>query len=209
MLTLLALFLLPIVARAALYAVEGGPRSWREADWSSTGSLPPATAHPDARVLVLSGQTGGWKGVVSVHSWIVIKPANATEWRRYDVVGWGNPVRVNGWAPDGRWFGNRPTVIADIKGNAAEALIPKIETAIQNYKFNHTGDYRIWPGPNSNTFVASVLRAVPEIGVAMPPNAIGRDFRPRPYAGKERQRHGRRSEPVGRARHQARLGRGS
>lgn len=182
-LTLLALFLLPIAARAALYVYEGGPRSWRDADWSSTGNLPPAAAHPDARVLVLSGQTGGWKGVVSVHSWIVVKPVNAPEWRRYDVVGWGKPVHVNGWAPDGRWFGNRPTVIADIKGSAAEALIPKIEAAIQNYKFNHSGDYRLWPGPNSNTFVASVLREVPEIGVAMPPNAIGRDFRPRPYAG--------------------------
>jgi Protein of unknown function (DUF3750) len=180
---LLALFLLPILARAALHAVDGAPRSWRDADWSSIGSLPPAANYPDARVLILSGQTGGWKGVVSVHSWIVVKPANASQWQRYDVVGWGTPVHLNGWAPDGRWFGNRPTVIADIKGREVEALIPKIEAAIQNYKFNHDGDYRIWPGPNSNTFVASVLRAVPEIGVAMPPNAIGRDFRPRPYAG--------------------------
>jgi hypothetical protein len=45
------------------------------------------------------------------------------------------------------------------------------------------GDYRIWPGPNSNTFVATVLRSVPEMGVAMPPNAVGRDFRPWPYIG--------------------------
>ena len=28
-----------------------------------------------------------------------------------------------------------------------------------------------------------MLRAVPEIGVEMPPNAVGRDFRPLPYAG--------------------------
>ncbi len=183
MLALLALFLLPIAARAALYAYEGGPRSWREADWSSTGSLPPAAAHPDARVLILSGRTGGWKGVVSVHSWIVLKPVNAQEWRRYDVVGWGNPVHVNGWAPDGRWFGNRPMVVADIKGDAAVALIPKLEAAIRSYHYDHAGDYRLWPGPNSNTFVASILRAVPEIGATLPPNAIGRDFRPLPYAG--------------------------
>src|SRR5437870_2973053 len=68
-LTFLALFLLPIAARAALYAYEGGPMSWRDADWSSTGSLPGAAEYPDARVLVLSGRTGGWKGVVAVHSW--------------------------------------------------------------------------------------------------------------------------------------------
>jgi hypothetical protein len=35
----------------------------------------------------------------------------------------------------------------------------------------------MWPGPNSNTFVATVLRAVPELEIAMPPEAIGKDFR--------------------------------
>src|SRR5262249_53156725 len=155
----------------------------RDADWSSIGSLPSADKHPEARVLVLSGQTGGWKGVIAVHSWIVIKPAGAHAWQRYDVVGWGQPVRGNGWGPGGRWFGNRPAVIADIKGELAERLIPKIESAIKSYRYNHMGDYRIWPGPNSNTFVASILRAVPEIQTALPPNAIGRDFRPTPYAG--------------------------
>ena len=184
LLALLILFLLPIAARAALFAYEGGPHSWRDADWSSIGSLPPASAHPEARVLFLSGRTGGWKGVVAIHSWIVVKPANATNWRRYDVVGWGNPVRINGWAPDGRWFGDRPRVIADLKGEEAEALIPKIEAAIKDYQYANAGDYRIWPGPNSNTFVATVLRAVPELGVTMPPNAIGRDFRPGPYLGR-------------------------
>jgi uncharacterized protein DUF3750 len=183
MLLFLALFLLPVAARAALVAYEGGPRTWRDADWSSTGSLPAAASEPEARVLVFSGRTGGWKGAVAVHSWIVVKRENAPRWTRYDVVGWGNPVRVNGWAADGKWFGDRPTVIADIKGAEAAALIPKIEAAIKDYQWRNAGDYRLWPGPNSNTFVATVLRAVPEIGVMLPPNAIGRDFRPAPYAG--------------------------
>ena len=76
-----------------------------------------------------------------------------------------------------------PTVVADVSGAAAEALIPRIEAAVKNYPYANAGDYRVWPGPNSNTFVAAVLRAVPEIGVEMPPNALGRDFRPLPYAG--------------------------
>jgi Protein of unknown function (DUF3750) len=182
-LVLVALFLLPVAARAALYAYEGGPRSWREADWSSTGSLPAATDYPDARILVMTGRTGGWKGVVALHSWIVLKRAGARDWTRYDVVGWGNPVRRNGYPPDGRWYGNSPSVLVDISGAEAAALIPTIESAVKSYQYAHAGDYRIWPGPNSNTFVASVLRAVPELAVTMPPNAIGRDFRPVPYAG--------------------------
>jgi hypothetical protein len=181
--TLLAIFLVPVLARASLYAFEGGPRSWRDADWSSTRSLPPASEFAPARVLVLSGRTGGLKGVVAVHSWIVLKRANAPTWTRYDVAGWGSPVKVNNWPPDGRWYGTAPTVVADVSGSEAEALIPRIETAVRAYPYAHAGDYRVWPGPNSNTFVASVLRAVPEIGVEMPPNAIGRDFRPLPYAG--------------------------
>ena len=183
LLAFLVLFLLPIAARAAMFAFEDRPRSWRDADWSSTGSLPPAAGHPEARILVLSGRTGGLKGVVAVHSWIVIKRANARSWTRYDVVGWGNPVRINGWAPDGRWYGTPPAVVADVRGAQAETLLPQIEAAVRSYQYANAGDYRMWPGPNSNTFVATVLRAVPQLGVIMPSNAIGRDFRPRPYAG--------------------------
>ena len=63
------------------------------------------------------------------------------------------------------------------------ALIPKVKAAIAQYRYNVSGDYRVWPGPNSNTFVASVLRAVPELAVTLPSNAVGKDFRTYPYAG--------------------------
>jgi len=182
-LSILALFLLPIAARAALFAYEGGTTNWRNADWSSTGSLPDPGAEPQARVLIMSGRTGGWKGVVAVHSWVVLKAENARAWRRYDVVGWGSPVRVNGWAPDGLWFGNKPQVVLDLRGASATEAIPKIEAAVKAYQYANAGDYRIWPGPNSNTFVATVLRAIPEAEAALPANAVGRDFRPLPYIG--------------------------
>lgn len=183
MLAILIVFLLPLVARAALYAAGDAPRSWRDADWSSTQLLPPADREPDARLVVFTGTTGAWKGIFAVHSWIVFKRAGATAWTRYDVVGWGHPVRMNNWAADGRWYGNMPVAIANLRGTDAEALIPKVERAIAAYPFNEDGDYRIWPGPNSNSFVAAVLRAVPELGVALPSNAMGRDFRDGFYAG--------------------------
>lgn len=179
----LVIVLVPLIVRASLYAFGQHPANWRDADWSSTRMLPPANAEPQARVLVMSGRTGGLKGVVAVHSWIVVKPADARAWTRYDVAGWGNPVKVNNWPPDGRWYGTRPTIVADVVGAQAAALIPRIDAAVKSYRYDHAGDYRLWPGPNSNTFVASVLRAVPEIGAELPPNAIGRDFRPLPYAG--------------------------
>jgi hypothetical protein len=184
MLAIFAVFLVPLVARAALYAAGNGPHSWRDADWSSTGTLPQASDYKPARVIVFTGKAGAWKGIFAVHSWIVLKTAGASEWTRYDVVGWGQPVRTNNWPADGRWFGNMPVAIADVSGPDAERLIPRIEAAVRAYSFRHAGDYRIWPGPNSNSFTAAVLRAVPELGVALPPNAVGRDFRDRLYAGR-------------------------
>lgn len=177
LLLILCLFFVPLAARAALFAFEDRPSSWNKADWTSAGLLPKAADYKEARLMVLAGRTGGVKGLFAVHSWIVVKREGADSWNRFDVVGWGNPVRRNGWAADGRWYGDNPVVVLDLKGAAAAAAIPKVESAIAAYRHAKAGDYRIWPGPNSNTFVASVLRAVPELGGTLLPNAVGKDFR--------------------------------
>jgi hypothetical protein len=177
-----AVFLAPVLFAVGALAYRGGPAHWGEYDRTIASQLPAASAHPDARILVMSSRTRGWKGVVAVHSWVVIKGENEKAWRRYDVAGWGNPVRLNWWPPD-LWFGAHGTVVADIKGSKAQALLPRVDAAIKDYQYRNSGDYRIWPGPNSNTFVATVLRAIPEVGATMPPNAVGRDFRPWPYIG--------------------------
>jgi Protein of unknown function (DUF3750) len=183
-LTILAIFLFPLAVHGALYySVQNRPQSYDHADWSSTGMLPAASAEREARLLIFTGRTGRWKGIFAVHSWVVLKPENAANWSRYDVVGWGQPVRTNGWAPDGRWYGDTPRVLLDVRGAQAAALIPKVQAAIADYQYRRAGDYRVWPGPNSNTFVASVLRAMPEVETTLPSNAVGKDFRPAPYVG--------------------------
>jgi hypothetical protein len=182
-LTILVVFLLPLAIHAVLYLGTEHPTSYRDADWSSTGMLGPARKEPQARLLVFTGRTGRWKGIFAVHSWVVYKPENGNRWNRYDVVGWGLPVRNNGWAPDGRWYGNSPRVLVDIRGKEAAVLIPKVEAAIKAYTYHNAGDYRVWPGPNSNTFTATILRAMPELEITLPANAVGKDFRPGPYVG--------------------------
>src|SRR5262245_41772978 len=89
MFAILLLFIAPILARTVLYAVSDGPRSWRDADWSSTGLLSAATDYAPARVIIFTGTAGAWRGIFSVHSWIVLKRANEPRWQRYDAVGWG------------------------------------------------------------------------------------------------------------------------
>jgi hypothetical protein len=182
MLAFLIIFLLPVFAGAGALAYRGGPTHWSDWDRTVTSHLPPAVQHPQARILVMSGRTRGWKGAVAVHSWVVVKGENERNWRRYDVAGWGDPLRLNWWPPD-LWFGEYGRVIVDIEGPRAQALIPRVDAAIRSYQYANAGDYRIWPGPNSNTFVAAVLRSIPEAAATLPPNAVGRDFRPWPYLG--------------------------
>ena len=168
-------FLLPAAASAAWWSLQERPATWRAANWRSSGVLPPAEA-ADAGVYVLAARTGGMKGAISVHSWLVLKKPGATSYDRYDKVGWGSPIRRNAYDADGFWYSNRPWVALEVTGKAAERLIPQVEAAIAAYPHSQSGGYTIWPGPNSNSFVAHVLDAVPALGARAPANATGRDF---------------------------------
>lgn len=172
----LFLFLLPLGTHAAYWSTKRQASSWRTADWSSAGILPPARRERQARVYVFAARTGRWKGIFAHHSWIVLKPKGATSYTRYEVVGWGRPVRRNNYDPDGRWYSNPPRIIASLRGPAAEKAVAKIKRAVRNYPYAHRGDYTIWPGPNSNTFIAYMARAVPELAPGLLPTAIGKDF---------------------------------
>jgi hypothetical protein len=172
----ICVYLAPGLAAAALWATRDHPANWREARWGTSGQLPDPAADREARVTIFAARTGGFKGAFSVHSWIVVKHRDAGAYDRYDVVGWGQPVRRNAYAPDGYWYSNRPEKVWEVSGAKAEALVPKIEAAIAAYPQNRRGAYRLWPGPNSNSFVAHVLRQVPEIDAVLPPNAVGRDY---------------------------------
>jgi hypothetical protein len=177
---ILILLLAPIGVSAIKYVLGDRSVDWQLADRSSAGLLPPAAAHPDPMVRVYAARTVRWRGIFAVHTWIVVKERNASRYTRYDYTAWGEPIRVNGFAADGRWFGDMPQTIAAADGEAAASMIPRIQSAIEGYKLRAYGDYRAWPGPNSNTFVAAVMSAVPELRTALPPTAIGKDF---PYSG--------------------------
>ncbi|PCI02991.1 MAG: hypothetical protein COB78_11950 [Hyphomicrobiales bacterium] len=169
-------FLAPLAVHAVVYSQGEWPSSWRTADWSSSRTLPSPQQNTDAMVRIYSARTGRWKGIFAVHSWLVIKRQSETQYHRYDVVGWGRPVRHNDYAADAFWYSSMPELQYEVTGAAAQALIPKIENAITNYPYNNYGGYILWPGPNSNSFIAHVIRSVPELQATLPPTAIGKDF---------------------------------
>jgi hypothetical protein len=188
MLVLLGLALL-LGGPAALAVTRAADQPhWSQTRWDSAGLAPDPASHPEPIVQIYAARSWGWKGAFSVHSWVALKPAGAAGYERYDVVGWGvgpggrAALRRNIRTVDGYWAGNKPEVIGELRGPEAAQAIPKLRKAIEAYVYSQ--EYRIWPGPNSNTFVASLLRAVPELKVAMPANAIGKDWLPltRPVA---------------------------
>lgn len=177
LLVFLALLLGPL--GCSMIANGPGREHWSRARWGSAGLLPEPRDHPDALVQVWAARTWGWKGAFAVHSWIVLKEENAPEYERWEVVGWGvnrglPAIRRNMRAPDAYWAGNEPELVAERRGPLAGEAIPKIRAAIEAYPW--ADRYLTWPGPNSNTFVAHLLRAVPELGIELPPTAIGKDF---------------------------------
>jgi hypothetical protein len=176
-------FVLPIALSAIRFYASGQANAdWRGADRSSAGLLPAPTPQEGAVIRIYSARTVRWRGIFAMHCWIVVKPAGAPDYTRYDYTAWTElPVRVNGYAADGRWFGSLPETVYALDGPAAESLIPKIESAIRQYPHNAAGDYRAWPGPNSNTFVQAILDDAPELDATLPALAIGKDF---PYDGK-------------------------
>jgi hypothetical protein len=129
-LVLLALLVVPIGVSAAKYWIGDRSVDWQSADRSSAGLLPAPSEHPDALVRVFAARTVRWRGIFAVHSWIVFKEQGAARYTRYDYTAWGEPIRLNGFAADGRWFGDLPSAIGMADGDAAAAMIPKLKAAI-------------------------------------------------------------------------------
>lgn len=174
LLAFMLLYVAPLALRTAL-GWRGASGNWWAADRSSAGLLPAATPEGAAAVRVYAARTVSWRGLFAVHSWIVLKSAGGP-YERYDLTAWGEPIRVNGFAPDGRWFGQVPDEVYAADGPAAEAAIPGMRAAIAGYRYRHLGDYSAWPGPNSNTFVATIMQAIPDLRASLPPTAIGKDY---------------------------------
>lgn len=167
------------LALAAVGASGVRAADWRNASQAPVGLAPDPATTREAVVQVYAARTWGWRGTFGVHSWIAAKRAGAAAFTVYEVVGWrlrwsDSAVVVSARAADARWFGSAPELLADTRGAGVEGLIDRIEAAVVAYP--HAAEYRVWPGPNSNTFTAWVLRRVPELQADLPPTAIGKDY---------------------------------
>jgi len=168
-----------VVALALLSVSCVSGRDWRTASREPVGLAPDPSSTTEAIVQVYAARAVSWRGVFGVHTWFAVKPTAAGAYTVYEIVGWrlrwsDSALVVRERAPDARWFGAAPELVADRRGAGVDALIARIDKAARAYPW--AGEYTVWPGPNSNTFTAWVARAVPELEVDLPPTAIGKDY---------------------------------
>jgi len=178
--SLVILVAMVVIAAAGCAVLRRAGTNFWELERGPSGQAPEPVMTPEPVVQVYAARTVGLRGLFAVHTWIAVKPRNAMSYTRYEVIGWGvdrglPAVRVNRAGPDNYWFGDRPARLVDLRGDGVDAIIAGGESAVASYPYPSA--YRIWPGPNSNTFTAWVGRSVPELKLTLPPTAIGKDYR--------------------------------
>ena len=153
---------------------------WRDASREPAGIAPDPEIEKQAVIEAYAADAFGWRGWFAVHTWLAVKPENASEYTVYEVVGWGvehgrPALRVyQTAAPDRYWYGAEPEKILSVSGTQAAGMISRIEEAASRYPW--ADQYEVLPGPNSNTFPAWIAIQVPELGLKLPFSAIGSGY---------------------------------
>ncbi len=125
---------------------------------------------------------------IAVHCWFALWDPDVKQWQRWEVWQspggpWEHVRRRTGFSAATDGVGAGPGwVLAEWTGPAAQ----RIRTVCQHPDaYPWTVTYRYWPGPNSNTYVAWVLRQA-NVPADLPPAAIGAGYLPVYFVGPDR-----------------------
>jgi hypothetical protein len=170
-----ALFIMTLLCIAACSA----GRDWRTASRESAGIAPDPQGTKEAVLQVYGASTWGWRGWFAIHTWYAAKHTGESSYTVYEVVGWrlrrGLPVvRIEKDVPDRFWYGERPRLLKEYRGDGVDQIIRQVDTAARAYPWPTV--YEAFPGPNSNTFTAWVAKKVPALDLQLPFSAIGSGY---------------------------------
>ncbi len=154
-------------------------KDWRTASRESAGIVPNPAVTKEAVIQVYGARAWGWRGWFAIHTWIAVKRSGEASYTVYDVVGWrgnhGDPVlRIAKDIPDRYWFGEKPQILKEHMGTGVDKLIDDVDKAANAYPWKTS--YSVFPGPNSNTFIAWVAKQVPALELDLPFAAIGSGY---------------------------------
>ncbi|MCB9091476.1 MAG: DUF3750 domain-containing protein [Halobacteriovoraceae bacterium] len=154
-------------------------KNWKEASRESIGIAPKAEELKEDIVQIYYARAFSWRGYFGIHPWVAWKKVEDSQYTVAQVTAWNlrrenTSVSVSQDLPDRLWFDSRPSVLFELRGKKARAAIEKMKPLIDSYPFSN--QYRVWPGPNSNTFIAYLIRNVDELNLELPAHAVGKDY---------------------------------
>jgi hypothetical protein len=154
-------------------------KSYKDAARNSAGIATPASEQKEDIFQIYTARAFSWRGNFAIHPWVAWKKSDDKSYTIAHVTGWrvqrGLPaVTVREDLPDRLWFDSVPEILDEHKGEKARRIIEHVESLIEKYP--HRDTYTLYPGPNSNTFVAYLIRHTPELKIELPANAIGKDY---------------------------------
>lgn len=120
-----------------------------------------------------------WRGYFGIHPWIAWKKKEEQQYTVAQVTSWnirrlGTTIDMKEDIPDRLWFDSTPSVLYEARGKRATSIIKQLKPLILNYPYKDK--YRVYPGPNSNTFVTYLIRNIDELDIELPSTAIGKGY---------------------------------
>jgi hypothetical protein len=145
----------------------------RPREWTAT------TAMPDEVVVQLRCSSVPPLGLLGLHYWFAVFKPETERWHRWEVwqradaggTSWGH-VHKDLMNADADVGGGPMQIRAEWHGEEARALAQAIA---RSSEYSERGRYLAWPGPNSNTYIAWVLRRA-GVPVDLEPRGIGKDY---------------------------------
>jgi hypothetical protein len=162
-------------------------KHWRDRSRESSGIGPKVSELNEDIVQIYYARAVSWRGFFGIHPWVSWKKVSDSEFTVAQVTAWNlkwgggqSTVSVKKDLPDRIWYDNVPTIMYEARGEKASKIILQLEKLIPQYPYQKV--YRVWPGPNSNTFVAYLIREIDEFDLELPAHAVGKDYLgPRDY----------------------------
>lgn len=119
---------------------EAQAQDWWNASREPVGLAPDPAVTPEAVIQVYGARAYSWRGYFGIHTWIAVKPAQADSYVIYEVIGWlqrrkRSVLVIYENVPDRCWYGNRPELLLDRRGDGVDALIEKIDQAARTYPY--------------------------------------------------------------------------
>ena len=103
---------LPLSVAYLAYSGQLSARDWRTASREPAGLAPTRPPRREAVVQVYSARAVSWRGWFGVHTWIAVKPRDASEFTVHEVMGWRlkrtGTALVGAQSPGGRLLVRQP-----------------------------------------------------------------------------------------------------